>query len=758
MTICQEMTPDAHRTPDSDKASEQVCAVLAGILSTGTDVHRCLAAQALGRIASPASVQPLVEALLDEDQDVRSDAAEALVQLVDPHASDQLLDNLVGDPCTEVKLAAIDALARLKDDRVIPWLRRMVRGRDEEIVWDDEEFFASGWDDWVEIQLKAVTALAALNAQEAVPDIVAAIRDEDAQDMSEAACKALAQLGQAGIDALAGLLDNCPVRLRRRAAAALAASPAQEAAEPQARAFADPSAEVRTAAMRARANCCPEDIRLTEFFQDPDAAIRTGAVRLIGEHYPDRLQGLLADSSKSVQAAALTAMSGIEGFPVNEDLITQLRARLADNSVELSAAAARALAAIAPQEAVDDLIRLLDDTAQPEGIRLGALHGLVLAGGKKVTEALIRVIDDEMRPLRLAAMTELAYLAGNDVRWPNPAGEALLSVLRGGYEPDTGDTASKTDTPAPGAPQKEGPAVTEQAEPDADREQEDTDRPQTVPTSTLAAILEDAPDIRAVRAMPDQGVELTATDMERLAIARRVLGKRRMATEPKIVVTDDIRRFAARVLGDVVREDVACALSKMLTVEDTELRRAAADSLSRIGASKSRLPDVVAERLVEAVASSDGDTKLLLIRALGACETENAAGVPQNLLADKDSFVRAEAIGALSRQGKAGKEIARLLADPDRSVRLRAAEAVASHKARNAVKPLVDFAFSFEGCHGAEAARLLKNIDPGAASSSFVDVLRDPERKRTWSVAIEALAELNSSQPTRSSKAVGREQ
>ena len=175
MNIHRTNSRNMARAPVSQPPSDDVCQVLSGILGDGSDVHRCLAARALGRIGAPAAVQPLIAALLDEDEDVRTDAAEALSVLIDPRAGQQLLENLLGDPCAEVKLAAIETLAKLGDRRVTPWLRRMVKGRDEEINWDEQEFFASGWNDWVDVQAKAISALATLNAEEAVPDIVAAM-------------------------------------------------------------------------------------------------------------------------------------------------------------------------------------------------------------------------------------------------------------------------------------------------------------------------------------------------------------------------------------------------------------------------------------------------------------------------------------------------------------------------------------------------------------------------------------------------------
>jgi len=82
--------------PISDGLDEAICKVLSEILDNGVDVHRCLAAQALGSIGGEAVVEPLIAALLDEDEDVRTDAAAALSKLADPRSGKQLMENLLG--------------------------------------------------------------------------------------------------------------------------------------------------------------------------------------------------------------------------------------------------------------------------------------------------------------------------------------------------------------------------------------------------------------------------------------------------------------------------------------------------------------------------------------------------------------------------------------------------------------------------------------------------------------------------------------
>ncbi|MCK4862243.1 MAG: HEAT repeat domain-containing protein, partial [Rhodobacteraceae bacterium] len=80
------------------------------ILSGGADVHRCAAARVLGQIGTAQSVEALTKSLLDEDPDVRTDAAEALGIIGDPSTGDALMENLVNDPDSDVKKTALAAL------------------------------------------------------------------------------------------------------------------------------------------------------------------------------------------------------------------------------------------------------------------------------------------------------------------------------------------------------------------------------------------------------------------------------------------------------------------------------------------------------------------------------------------------------------------------------------------------------------------------------------------------------------------------
>jgi HEAT repeat protein len=736
----------------------EVCKALGGVLREGVDIHRCLAARALGRIDHPEAVAALVDALLDEDEDVRTDAAAALARLTPPAAARKLMESLLGDPCTGVKLEAIDALKRMRDPEVVPWLRRLLKGRDEEIAWDDSDFYQDGWDDWVDIQVKAIEGLAELGVEETVPEIVDAIDDEFGQDLSESGFRALARLGAPGIVALAGYLDSDDERRRRRAAAELAATDAEAARPAVERALGDRSKEVRLAAARGLAARNAADHHLVRLFSDEDAAVRAEAVRLCGRHHPDRLDALLRDKAPRVSRAVLELLAEAPGLLPREVLVGPLRAMLGGAAPELAACAAVTLAAAAPAIAVDELVQQLLDEARPLEVRLAAVKGLGRLGGEQPAQALAGVVGDDQRQLRLESMAALAALAASGNAWPNVPGETLQAALRGELlpEPSTEADASSGQRAEDSAGERpaEAPttAASEQAAGEASIELADEETPggeadpaaqQPFPQSTLQSMLGDeAPAISS--GADGEAIELTQEDLDRLALASRTPKKRVVSVVPEVAPHQDVRRFAARVLGDVPRMEVACELAKALKDGDIELRLAAVDSLARLAERMAPLPPEAVDVLLWTLGDGERDLRLTAIRALGASGGEGTAKVLIGHLRDEDSFVRAETVRALSRLGRVGPEVEALLqGDPDPQVRLAAAGAVTLARGAAAVGLLADFAFAFEGYHRREAGRILRSLDPAAASNRILEVLDNPERRRLWAVAIEVLEELN---------------
>ncbi|MFQ5953967.1 MAG: HEAT repeat domain-containing protein [Kiloniellales bacterium] len=714
-----------------------MCAALCRVLGEGIDMHRCLAARVLGRIGDPGGVEALIAALLDQDEDVRTDAAAALARMAPPEAGRQLLGNLLGDPCTQVKLNAIDALTCLRHPELVPWLRRMLKGRDQEIAWDEAGFYEDGWDDWVDVQVKAVEALAELGIADAVPEIVGAIDDELGQDLSETGFKALARLGDPGIEAVAGYLEHADERRRRRAAAVLAACESEAARPALARALQDHCPDVRLAAARALAARDAADQRLAPLLADRDPEVRAQAVRLCGRHHPRRIEALLeGDRAAAVLPAVLDLAAEAPDLLARDQVAEKARSLLGGADASAAASAAVALAAVAGEAALVDLVEQLTNTKRPLEARLGAARALAKLGGEPAVGALARVLGDDERQLRLEAIAALATLAAAVEPWPNPPGETLLAALSGELVPEpraeTGAEARAGENAAPARVEEAPPA-------------EDEAAAEAFPKSTLQSILGDT-----APAMPRDdagGVELTQRDLDRLALAARTPRKRRVPVTPKVAPHRDVRRFAARVLGDLARDEIAGALAEALNDSDAELRRAVADSLARIGARTGALPRQVVDALLRALGDGERDVRLSAVRALGAAGSRRAAKPLIDRLRDDDSSVRAEALTALARLGAVGPEVESLIDDREPAVRLAAARAVAAAGGVSAVERLGDFAFAHEGTHRREAGRLLRGLDRAAGSVRFLEVLDDPNRRRLWPVAIEALEEIHRTDP-----------
>ncbi len=744
----------------------EVCSNLSEVLQNGVDVHRCFAAKALGEIAEPQSVDSLVQALLDEDEDVRTDVANALARIGDPGSAGQLIENLLGDPCCAVKLAAIDALVGMKHEAVIPWLRRLVHCRDEEISWDETSYYMDGWDDWADIQVKCVEALGVLHVVEAVADITSVIDDEEGQDLTEVGFKALANLGAFGAAALKKYFDTGDNRQRRRAIVHLAAMEGDGADATLSRALADPSSDVRLAAVKSLAGKNPADNRLAALFQDCSPEVGAAVVSLCGRYHLTEITAIVMDETALNRTAVFELLAREPGLVLDEDCVESLRSAAKCADREQAGAAIRAYAQIAPEQAINEIVELLGDAAHVVEVRFASLKALAkLPVTEKNIRVLANVLSDDNRQLRLEAMTVLANKAASE-NWPNLAGKFLLEALNGAFVPEPEDgrvagpeIASNTelDEELEQAVDEAGQSSAASSESPAspsillepDDSAENGDASQTngdaaeFPTSTLEAILgANSPGLEAANSAEDD-VTLTEEDLEFLSLSKRGPKKRRVSVLPDVPLHQDIPRFAARVLGDIAHEDVAHALSKKLFSDDADLTRAAADSLVQIGEKLGGLPNQVVQNLLAASSAVDLECRRSIVRALGLSGSGDVVMKLVSCLHDESGFIRAEAIRALTQLGEAGQGMTAMLQDSDSNVRLAAAQAIADLDEDAALEKLVDFAFAFNGHHRRAVGKMLRKMDVETANARFIQVLGHPDRKNEWQVVIESLEELN---------------
>lgn len=715
-------------------STADICEALARILAGGVDVQRCAAAQALGKVGDPTGVEPLIKALLDEDEDVRTDAAESLGHIGDDRAAKQLLDNLIGDPCYEVKKNAIDALVKMKHAEVVPWLRRMIKGQDEEIVWDHEDLYHSEWDAWTDIQVKALESLAEMGVEEAVPEIIEALDDELGQDMTETAFRALASMGMVGIKAVGVYLFDKDERRRRRAAAVLCGSQSKKARALGAKALHDLSAEVRLAAARGLASRNECENSLGVLFVDEEPSVKAEALRLCGTSHPKRVSALLDDKMASVQKAALDVLAAHPELLPAQRLLDRVRERLAGGHEEIAASAAAALAAIAPEGGFDDLVEQVGDGERPLAVRMACVRALGALEGDEVSAVLRELAGDDERQVRLAALVALASNASRSADWPNPAGDTLMAALRR-------ELVAEPESEAEEEKEEPEPEAAEQAK----AQEEEVEEPQedSFPTGTLDAVLAQNPVDGPVAPEPET-VDFSETDLEFLELAQRNtkrFSKKRLAPNPDIPAHFDTPLLAARVLGDVVHGEIADALADALSDVDKDVRLAAIESLALLGQGIESFSSAVTDALLAQVTAPEREMRLAAMRALAGAGGVGAVGILIERLGDEDPFIRGDAVRGLARLGHAAVNVVPLLEDPDGAVRMAAAQAVAEAGGPDAANQLIGFAYAQEGLHRLEAGKLLARVDAGAAVSKLIETLNDDEQKRRWQVAVDMLGE-----------------
>ncbi len=686
------------------------CTALGRVLADGDDAQRCCAVRALGRIGDPAAVGRLIEALMDEDEDVRADAAEALGRIGDERAAAALIDTLLQDPSGDAKAYAIAALVRIGNADVVPVLRTLARERGETVVWDEEEFLHGGWDDWLDIQIKAIEALGVLGVAEAVPDLMVALDDEMGQDVSPAVVKALAQLGDAGIAALGDCLRSDDDRLRRRAAMALAGTGSMAAADLLADYRTDPLPDVRLAAARALAAMDPSDARLAALFDDADPGVRAALVGLCGAAFPDRLDPLFDDADGPVQQAVIGLLAAEPAVRRPENFQQRLRVKLRGPSEAVAVTVASVLPDLAPDIARADLLEQMQDANCPVSVREAAIGALPRAADASVAADLGAAMVDEDRRIRLAAIAALATLACGSNGDADLARNLLVQAVESAPSPQSDDGAANPE-----------PTVQEQPEPTA-----------ASPTSTLDAIM--AGGSTTAGTQPDEAAgDLTPEDLDFIEMAGRNPRKSKLSLEAAETVRRDARLFAASLLGDLPGDAMLPALTAALSSDDSGLRRAAAASLGRLAVRDNSLPDSATTSLANALTDQDPDVRLEAVRAVAIC---GDAATLSPLQRDDNAAVRAEAVRTLAAQGI---DPSAHLQDADPGVRLVAAEALAAGGAPDTVDRLIALALDHDGYQRLDAARLLRAVDADAAAARFIDLLDDPNRRRTWRIAIEVL-------------------
>lgn len=754
--------------------------VLSEILENGIDVHRCGAARALGQLPTASPVAVLTKALLDEDPDVRIDAAAALGACGDPSCAEALMENLLGDTESDVKKEAISALVDFRHEPIVALLRELVTGRSSKIAWDEDEYYQEGWDSWVDIQIAAIQGLGKFGDPEAVPLIVAAMQDEYGQDITHVSLGALACMGKTGMDAIVELYVAGDDQLRRRIADAVSGSGDELTHGLISAMLEDTSARVREITVLGMD---AGDPRLEALLGDKEPGVRAAVVRHTRARNPEIVTSLISDQSPAVRIEVFKVIAAQPEVFSGEKTAALVRKSMSGDPAAAIEAALAWIALKGP-DGIEGLTHTMTNSSVPLAFRVGVVEALKKAGSVSVPH-LLKAAGDEERQLRLASLTALVDFAADDPIWPNRAGEGLLAALNGELvvEPPEADEEQPDDTPenAPedaaedtaekiaeetpedtaqdtaqdtteesGSPEGEdSPPVTDEPAQAILEEEQEIDatlplQPEGVTTSTLDAILSGpSRTADAGPAKEPDPIELSEKETRMLDLSRRrSMAKRKMSLESDIAPYLDVRRFAAQLLGGVVNADVTEVLIAALAHQDSEVALGALNSLVLHGEKNGSLPASAYEPLKAILAGSEDGSRILATRALAWMAGEDALSTLAGLLEDPSDLVRADAVRALDEHGIADERTERCLKDKYVGVAIAASQAVARHRGEDGVNALVEFAFEHDGTYRRDVGRLLATYAPEAGVRRLLEVLQDNDNRRNWLVALDALSEI----------------
>lgn len=193
---------EAAMTPqDSARRAAAVDALIDALRDQNADVREA-AARSLGQLEDHRATPGLIAAMSDKVPDVRRAAAEALSQLEDKRSTDAYIAAL-RDSDVEMRRIAVNALGQLEDPKAAPALAAALKDGDSEV------------------RAGAASAVAELQDPRAVPALRELLNDKDA-DVRENAVNALSEIRDStALEALIGALKSSDPVVRRAAADAL---------------------------------------------------------------------------------------------------------------------------------------------------------------------------------------------------------------------------------------------------------------------------------------------------------------------------------------------------------------------------------------------------------------------------------------------------------------------------------------------------------------------------------------------------------
>ncbi len=708
---------------EQGEATQKLVALLSELLANGEEREKCLSAQILGKFGSPAAQAALVEALRDEDEDVRSDVIDALIHAGQELDTDVLLWSLQNDPVLEVKLAAIEGLAKTGGDVAVELLKKLAKDRcEEDVVWDG---YGAEWDDWLDVQRKAILALGRLKQESAAATLLDAARDPFGQEVWPEVTMALAEMGVAGLLELAELAGDPSARVREHTARALLPSEDGRAHDILKVLFADADPDVRVAAaevLMARG----EEADLAVLLADSEPQMRRLALKASGElSYSTLAKVAFEDEDDTLRVMALERIADGE-VTKPEALIERVEHSLRSASDAFVAALVPVLAKVGSEEADGLLAEIAQHRTADEVLKAF----IVLHGDKPSVEGLavlLEQVTSAEQELRLAALNSLAKLAEGTGDIADNAAVQLAWAVSGklmpeAHEQDMLDIAKEKDLSGPdnnGKGEGKQPRVQidregnviEPATPEElategidgaeepvvedlvakitagaqehvadeipegaiERMEDLPDNVVAFPGSTLGSILNTDEDLETLAEEP---VELGNKDMHFLELANEHIEKKRVVPGRPEDPALDIRLLALRICGDAKRPELIEALVTALSDREMQVRFAASQSLVHLVDNGLKLSEVLIGRILALPPENDVAVRAMRVELLGTSETQEAEEVVKAALKDKTEAVAASALRVLAGKSETNIDARSYLKSSRRRLRLAALELV----------------------------------------------------------------------------------
>jgi HEAT repeat protein len=625
----------------------------------------------------------LLAGLLDE-----ADAGHLLTWIVRARSPEE--QYLHRDLLLAAELAIESGYAQVIGVMLVPRLLQVLRGR--QVGYSVRE--------------SAVEALGRIGDAEAVPGLLEALHDADA-DVRWAAAAALERIGDAA--AVPGLLEalhDADADVRWAAAAALERIGDAAAVPGLLAALRDANAGVRRAAaeMLGQIGDAAAVPGLLHALRDAEARVRKAAAKALGQigdatAVPGLLHAL-GDTAWLVRAAAAEALGRI-GAPAVPGLLQAL----GDADADVRRAAA-ALGEIGDAAAVPGLLAALGDA--DEDVREAAAAALGQIGDAAAVPGLLAALRDAYGWVRWAAAKALGEIGA-------PAVPGLLAAL-GDADADVRRAAAWAlgqigdATAVPGLLHALGDA-------NADVRKEAARALGQIGDAAVALGL-----LQALRDADADTCRMVARALGQIGDKAAVPGLLRALRDARV----GVRAAAAAALGQIGDVAAVPGLLQALRDADADTCRMVARALGQIG------DKVAVPGLLRALCDARVGVRVAAAEALG--QIGDAAAVPGLLAAlrDADKLVRETTAAALGRIGApAVPGLLRALVDDDADVRESAAKAL-GQIGTPAVPGLLHALGDTAWWVRAVAAAALRNLLPNAPP-------HDRKERRVWQEAMAAM-------------------